>query len=246
MVLTNLESRSNLIVTRNSVQILFFCIFLPTEQMDTNVEPMRMTSEDLQNTDSNTMLPSYDDAIEEQIENKNIVSNNSKSDDTVTETAKPSVDVITMDTHKAVIMDDNNFENINLDSPKCENALCSNGILPDEKSENEHNRQSRVYRIKRSVDLAFSPILTSNNPLPEYATFWQKLKYGLMLPPHGTFAHYLQLGIIVLQIWAVLVALTKSEALPGGNFFSLIVLLVLCHFCSLLFVFIRLPPLVGK
>ena len=160
-----------------------------------------------------------------------------KGNNTVIENSNLSVDAIQTDKNKTVITDENSHQN---------STQYSNGIVQDNKSENENKKPSRVYRIKRSVDLAFSPMLTSNNPLPEYATFWQKLKYGLMFPPHGTLAHYVQLGIIVLQIWAVLVALTKSEALPGGNFFSLIVLLVLCHFCSLLFVLIRLPPLVGK
>ncbi|XP_061197151.1 sodium/hydrogen exchanger 9B2-like [Saccostrea echinata] len=89
------------------------------------------------------------------------------------------------------------------------------------------------------------PCLREANPLPENPTIVDKIKDMFLLPPQGMVGFILQITIICLQIWGILAAITGSEALPGGNFFSLIVLFVLCVICGRLISFANLPPLLG-
>jgi len=67
-----------------------------------------------------------------------------------------------------------------------------------------------------------------------------------MLPPHGNLAFYIQFFVVMLQIWVVLYSLTHSEALPGGNFYSLLILFVCCAIGGYVVSFVNLPPLLGK
>ncbi|XP_067670981.1 sodium/hydrogen exchanger 9B2-like isoform X2 [Haliotis asinina] len=98
----------------------------------------------------------------------------------------------------------------------------------------------------------FKPIQTQYNPLPENATFGQKVKYFFMCPPHGKVGGFLLL-LFMFGIWlAVLISLTGAEALPGGNLFALLVLFVACWFGGYLvslvkniIPFLPLPPLLG-
>ncbi|XP_062580508.1 sodium/hydrogen exchanger 9B2-like [Saccostrea cucullata] len=89
------------------------------------------------------------------------------------------------------------------------------------------------------------PCLREANPLPENPTIGDKIKDMLLLPPRGMVGFILQITIICLQIWGILAAITGSDALPGGNFFSLIVLFVFCVICGRLISFANLPPLLG-
>jgi len=74
----------------------------------------------------------------------------------------------------------------------------------------------------------WKPVRTKYHPLPHNATRLQKLKYACMCPPHGNLAWYMQFFILFLISWAVLVSITHKEALPGGNFFSLVILFYTC------------------
>ncbi|XP_045179332.2 sodium/hydrogen exchanger 9B2-like isoform X1 [Mercenaria mercenaria] len=89
------------------------------------------------------------------------------------------------------------------------------------------------------------PCLTRHNPLPENANIFQKILHGFMLPPHGNLASYFQFAVVCLQVWIILYAWTNTEALPGGNYFSLLVLFICCAFGGYLISFINLPPLLG-
>ncbi|KAJ8306577.1 hypothetical protein KUTeg_017122, partial [Tegillarca granosa] len=89
------------------------------------------------------------------------------------------------------------------------------------------------------------PCLRRFHPLPENPNICQRLAHSFMLPLQGNIAQYIQFIIICLQIWAVLIALTRDQGLPGGNFFSLLVLFVCCVIAGYLISFIRLPPLLG-
>ncbi|UYV75313.1 SLC9B2 [Cordylochernes scorpioides] len=58
----------------------------------------------------------------------------------------------------------------------------------------------------------------------------------------------LQMAYIVLfllMVWGTLWGITEAEALPGGNLFSLFVLLISCYLAGRLMTLISLPPLLG-
>lgn len=116
-----------------------------------------------------------------------------------------------------------------------------------DKSESERNDNAgKCTRLQESCTSLCIPCLTSHNPLPEKANFFQKIRHGFMLPPHGNLASYLQVAVVCLQVWIVLYAWTHKEALPGGNYFSLLVLFICCVIGGYLISFIKLPPLLGK
>lgn len=101
---------------------------------------------------------------------------------------------------------------------------------------------SKMAALKQTV----RPCLRKANPLPENPTVCDKIKDMFLLPPHGIVGFILQITIICLQIWGILAAITGSEAMPGGNFFSLLVLFVLCVIGGRLISLANLPPLLGK
>lgn len=101
---------------------------------------------------------------------------------------------------------------------------------------------SKMAALKQTV----RPCLRKTNPLPENPTVCDKIKDMFLLPPQGIVGFILQITIICLQIWGILAAITGSEAMPGGNFFSLLVLFVLCVIGGRLISLTNLPPLLGK
>lgn len=103
-------------------------------------------------------------------------------------------------------------------------------------------KNSKMAALKQTV----RPCLRKANPLPENPTVCEKIKDMFLLPPHGIVGFILQITIICLQIWGILAAITGSEAMPGGNFFSLLVLFVLCVIGGRLISLANLPPLLGK
>lgn len=103
-------------------------------------------------------------------------------------------------------------------------------------------KNSKMAALKQTV----RPCLRKANPLPENPTVCDKIKDMFLLPPHGIVGFILQITIICLQIWGILAAITGSEAMPGGNFFSLLVLFVLCVIGGRLISLANLPPLLGK
>jgi hypothetical protein len=116
-------------------------------------------------------------------------------------------------------------------------------------TENKETREQSTAQktSKRAVLKNFArPCLREANPLPENPTIVEKIKDIFLLPPHGIVGFIMQITIICLQIWGILVAITGSEALPGGNFFSLLVLFVVSVVGGRLVSLINLPPLLGK
>ncbi|XP_064619907.1 sodium/hydrogen exchanger 9B2-like [Lineus longissimus] len=89
------------------------------------------------------------------------------------------------------------------------------------------------------------PCMTKENPLPDNATRCDRIKYGFLCPPHGKLAKLMTLVLAVLLMYGTLWAITGKQALPGGNFFGLLVMLVLCLIGGALVEKIRLPPLLG-
>ena len=88
--------------------------------------------------------------------------------------------------------------------------------------------------------------LQENVQLPEHPSIGQRFKYGLSCPPHGPLAFFLLRLLVIGLFYGVCWAVVKEDALPGGNIFSLVVLLVLCMVAGYLCEKIRLPSLLGK
>lgn len=86
---------------------------------------------------------------------------------------------------------------------------------------------------------------TKRNPLPASASFARRLRYAFLCPPHGHVARTITLVFVVAYVWFTLWAVLGHEALPGGNYFALIALLVLCVIAGEIVEKIHLPPLLG-
>ena len=105
---------------------------------------------------------------------------------------------------------------------------------------------SRCDRCQASCLLCCRPCMTHYNPLPTDPSVSQRLSYACMCPPHGKLARAVTLLLAVLCCWGVLWGVTGSHALPGGNFFALLVLVVCASIGGFLVEKIKLPPLLGK
>ena len=114
------------------------------------------------------------------------------------------------------------------------------------KKDNEQREPGRFSRAKEQCVGCCTPCLMSRNPLSKNPTIFERFRHGLMLPPHGHVATYLQFGIVCLQIWIILYALTHGEALPGGNLYSLLILFIAGVIGGYFISFIHLPPLLGN
>jgi hypothetical protein len=90
------------------------------------------------------------------------------------------------------------------------------------------------------------PVRTKYNPLPHEATLGEKFCYTFMCPPHGRIAKYIMFVVMFFVSWAVMMSLTGSGGLPGGNFFSLVIMFFACVVGGYLVVYVKLPPLLGK
>lgn len=106
--------------------------------------------------------------------------------------------------------------------------------------------RGKCARLHDQCTVCCIPCLSSHNPLPENASAWERFKHAFMLPPRGNVAFYVQFVVVMLQIWVVLYSLLHAEALPGGNFFSLLMLFIFTAIGGYLISFVNLPPLLGK
>ncbi|KAL4217023.1 Sodium/hydrogen exchanger 9B2 [Mactra antiquata] len=129
------------------------------------------------------------------------------------------------------------------------NEKTANGGLNGSSGGNHNNvddeEVDRCIKLEENCTKCCIPCLTSHNPLPENASCGEKLMDAFRLPPHGKIASYLQFFVVCLQIWIVLYTLTHQEALPGGNFYSLLILFVCCVIGGYFISFVNLPPLLG-
>ena len=107
-------------------------------------------------------------------------------------------------------------------------------------------REPRCAALRHCCANTTRPFRTKYNPLPHEPSFGQQLKYNLLCPPHGKLARYLMFVLMFGVCWAVMISITGSQGLPGGNFFSLLILFFTCALGGYLVSFIRLPPLLGK
>ena len=90
------------------------------------------------------------------------------------------------------------------------------------------------------------PCLTKYHPLPQNPTYSERLRHGLMCPPHGWLGHVFALIFCTAFTWGILWAITGPAALPGGNIFALVMMVIFGYIGGALVRLIRLPPLLGE
>ncbi|ELU16618.1 hypothetical protein CAPTEDRAFT_34319, partial [Capitella teleta] len=73
----------------------------------------------------------------------------------------------------------------------------------------------------------------------------QRFRYAFLCPPHGTVAQGLTLVLCLLLAWGLLWGITGAQALPGGNLFSIFIVVVCASVGGRLVQIIHLPPLLG-
>ncbi|XP_037084502.1 sodium/hydrogen exchanger 9B2-like [Pollicipes pollicipes] len=89
------------------------------------------------------------------------------------------------------------------------------------------------------------PLLRSTyKPLPA-APVWRRLLYGCTCPPWGRLEQLLVAVLVTLALWALAVSLADKEALPGGQIFGVLCVVVLSLAAGWLVERLRLPPLLG-
>lgn len=120
------------------------------------------------------------------------------------------------------------------------------GAVAADETQNIAEQPKKCACMHRCCQSCSRPFRTKYNPLPGEPTLGDRLKYGLLCPPHGNLAKYCMFVFMFFVAWAVLISMTGAQGLPGGNFFSLVVLFFTCVIGGYLVVFIRLPPLLGE
>ncbi|XP_067937026.1 sodium/hydrogen exchanger 9B2-like [Watersipora subatra] len=114
-------------------------------------------------------------------------------------------------------------------------------IEPDQ----DHSRFSCTACRKRCQSRC-KPFMWQYKSAPTSDSSWrEKLKYSIMCPPHGIVARILVTLFAVLLGFGLVWSMTGEEGLPGGTFFGIYVLFLLCSLAGLLMPYIRLPPLLG-
>ncbi|WAR11083.1 SL9B2-like protein [Mya arenaria] len=127
-------------------------------------------------------------------------------------------------------------------------AMVQNGAHPvtnGAEFEKQSGERGKLSRAKDSCVTCMQPCLVRFNPLPEDANIFERFTHALRMPPHGRLATYIQFVTVCVCLWVVLYCLTPSEALPGGNLYSLLALFVCCAVGGYLISFLHLPPLLG-
>ena len=101
--------------------------------------------------------------------------------------------------------------------------------------------------LRYRLFLCCKPCMVEHNERPDPdGPCSPKLRYACLCPPHGKVARAVTLAMSVLLMWGTLWAITGAAALPGGNFFGLTVLLVLCVLGGELVQLMHMPPLLGR
>nr|XP_045611562.1 sodium/hydrogen exchanger 9B2-like isoform X1 [Procambarus clarkii]XP_045611657.1 sodium/hydrogen exchanger 9B2-like isoform X1 [Procambarus clarkii]XP_045611740.1 sodium/hydrogen exchanger 9B2-like isoform X1 [Procambarus clarkii] len=112
--------------------------------------------------------------------------------------------------------------------------------LPE--SENSHAKNSQRLILCGCC----KSFLRSHQELPEHPTVAEIIKYSFTCPPHGKVGDCLFWVVAGLALWCCLISITGDLALPGGNFFSLLVLYVTAMLAGKFTGFMGLPPLLGS
>ena len=119
-------------------------------------------------------------------------------------------------------------------------------ILKDYPIHKHRRTDGRCEPCRTCCISCWRPCLTKYHPMPQNPTWSERVRHGLMCPPHGRVSHVVSLLLVVGLLWGILWALTGPAALPGGNFFALILLVVFGYIAGGLVRLVKLPPLLGE
>lgn len=121
------------------------------------------------------------------------------------------------------------------------------GATAAEESHEVVHKPRKCECLFRGCHSCTKPLRTKYHAVPqEDSSFAEQFKYALLCPPHGKLAKYIMFVVMFFVAWSVLISVTGTQGLPGGNFFSLVVLFFACIVGGYLVVFIRMPPLLGR
>ena len=123
--------------------------------------------------------------------------------------------------------------------PAKDSKQTANGSIKISQEENQSTKCSAIMRC-------CAPYLRSQNPLPENASFWERVKYGFMLPPAGLLATAVSCAMLSLLVWASVWTMTGDPGLPGGSLFGIIITTVVALLLGWVSERLNLPPLLGK
>ncbi|BFZ03687.1 hypothetical protein BsWGS_06726 [Bradybaena similaris] len=104
---------------------------------------------------------------------------------------------------------------------------------------------SRCSALTSFFSTCVRPFLTSSHPLPENPSTLRKIRQWFYFPPSGKLAAVLLACVLFATWWAVLISITKKEALPGGSLFPMLVLFVGTWCGGYIIKPTTLPPLLG-
>ena len=91
------------------------------------------------------------------------------------------------------------------------------------------------------------PCLISSYQHPdENSSYCERIRFAFLCPPHGLISRFFTLSVTLLALYFTLYTVTGEQALPGGHYFGLLVLLVLCYIGGEVVKLIKLPALLGK
>ncbi|OQV23204.1 Mitochondrial sodium/hydrogen exchanger 9B2 [Hypsibius exemplaris] len=88
-------------------------------------------------------------------------------------------------------------------------------------------------------------LMLKNSPPIENPTCVQRFRRALLCPPHGSLAYNLTKIIAIIALFLAFIAILKAEALPGGNFWGLLVVTVCAMVGEEIAKKLRLPGLLG-
>ncbi|XP_064107888.1 sodium/hydrogen exchanger 9B2-like [Macrobrachium nipponense] len=112
-------------------------------------------------------------------------------------------------------------------------------------SDNDLGRTSYPKKLVSSCKCC-QVLMRKHYDLPENPTRTEALKYAFTCPPHGRVGDLLIWIIAGLAAWGCLISITGDKALPGGNFFSLIVLYIMAILGGEAVQLLGLPSLLGS
>ncbi|BFZ03690.1 hypothetical protein BsWGS_06729 [Bradybaena similaris] len=109
----------------------------------------------------------------------------------------------------------------------------------------DENTTTVCSRLGYCFQTCTKPCLAKSHPLPQNAGCCRKFLDNFLCPPHSRMAAIIFVVCFSSSAWAALYSVTDTEALPGGNLFSLLVLFIACWCGGYLVGLVRLPPLLG-
>lgn len=145
-----------------------------------------------------------------------------------------------------VLMDTKDTAERDVDSPASNGVHSSLLHVEIIETAQDENTTTVCSRLGDCFQTCTKPCLAKSHPLPQNAGCCRKFLDNFLCPPHSRMAAVIFVVCFSSSAWAALYSVTDTEALPGGNLFSLLVLFIACWCGGYLVGLVRLPPLLGE